>query len=65
MSALTHRVCCLHLTEHTLGWALQSVMPKLLTNGRKCLKELMRSILERMMAKTMRRDKAMMLELLC
>lgn len=44
--------------------ALQSAMPKLLTNGQKTPKDEMRSILERMTAKTLDRDKARLLKLL-
>ena len=44
--------------------ALQSAIPKLLTNGQKTPKDEMRSILERMTAKTLDRDKARLLKLL-
>jgi hypothetical protein len=39
-------------------------MPKLLTNGQKSPKDTMCSILERMTAKTLERDKAWLLKLL-
>ena len=44
--------------------ALQSAMPKLLTNGQKTPKEEMREILEGMSAKTLKMDKARALGLL-
>lgn len=44
--------------------ALQSAMPKLLTNGQQSPKEEMRSILERMTAKTLERDKVRLLKLI-
>jgi len=43
---------------------LQSTMPKLLTIGQKSPKEEMRSIIERMTAKTLERDKTRLLKLL-
>jgi len=43
--------------------ALQAAMPKLLTNGQKSPKDEMREIVERMTAKTWKRDKARLLEL--
>jgi hypothetical protein len=44
--------------------ALQSAMPKLLTNGQQSPKDEMRAIVERMTAKTVKRDQARLLKLL-
>ena len=44
--------------------ALQSAMPKLLTNGQKSPKDEMREIVEAMTAKTVKRDQALLLKLL-
>ena len=44
--------------------ALQSAMPKLLTNGQKSPRDEMREILARMTAKTWKKDKARMKELM-